>query len=232
MFEVGKIMNKTVSVAIDGPSGAGKSTIARVLAKELGYLYVDTGALYRTVGYAVLQQGIDPADSAAVEALLPNITVSMRYVDGEQRVFLNGEDVSTYIRTPQVSMAASTTSAMPPVRQFLFRLQQDTARQNNVIMDGRDIGTVVLPFASVKIFLTASAEDRAQRRFLELREKGLDVTYEAVLADMKERDYNDSHRAAAPLKPAEDAVLVDTSGNTLEQSIEILKAVILNALKG
>lgn len=232
MFEVGKIMNKTVSVAIDGPSGAGKSTIARVLAKELGYLYVDTGALYRTVGYAVLQQGIDPADSAAVEALLPNITVSMRYVDGEQRVFLNGEDVSTYIRTPQVSMAASTTSAMPPVRQFLFRLQQDTARQNNVIMDGRDIGTVVLPFALVKIFLTASAEDRAQRRFLELREKGLDVTYEDVLADMKERDYNDSHRAAAPLKPAEDAVLVDTSGNTLEQSIEILKAVILNALKG
>ncbi len=225
-------MNKPVSVAIDGPSGAGKSTIARALAKELGYLYVDTGALYRTVGYAVLQKEIDPKNAAAVEALLADITVSMGYVNGEQRVFLNGEDVSDYIRTPEVSMAASTTSAMPPVRQFLFRLQQDTAQQNSVIMDGRDIGTVVLPFATVKIFLTASAEDRAQRRFLELREKGMSVTYEDVLADMKERDYNDSHRAAAPLKPAGDAVLVDTSGNTLEQSIEILKTVIRNVLKG
>lgn len=225
-------MNKPISVAIDGPSGAGKSTIARILAKELGYIYVDTGALYRAVGYAVLQRGIDPKDSALVEALLPDITVSIEYVNGEQRVFLNSEDVSAYIRTPEVSMAASTTSAMPPVRQFLFCLQQDTARKNNVIMDGRDIGTVVLPFASVKIFLTASAEDRAQRRFLELKEKGMDVTYEDVLADMKERDYNDSHRASAPLKPAEDAILVDTSGNTLEQSIRILKTVILNALKG
>ncbi len=225
-------MEKTISVAIDGPSGAGKSTIARILAKELGYLYVDTGALYRTVGYAVLQNGIDPKNTEAVEALLPQITVSMGYVDGEQRVFLNGVDVSAYIRTPEVSMAASTTSAMPPVRQFLFRLQQDTAQKNDVIMDGRDIGTVVLPFASVKIFLTASAEDRAQRRYLELCEKGMQVTYDEVLADMKERDYNDSHRAAAPLKPAEDAVMVDTSGNTLEQSIEILKSVIINALKG
>lgn len=225
-------MNKPISIAIDGPSGAGKSTIARFLAKELGYIYVDTGALYRTVGYAVLQRGIDPKDAAAVEALLPSITVSMGYVNGEQRVFLNDEDVSAYIRTPEVSMAASTTSAMPPVRQFLFRLQQDTARQNNVIMDGRDIGTVVLPFATVKIFLTASAEDRAQRRFLELREKGMDVTYDDVLADMKERDYNDSHRAAAPLKPAEDAIMVDTSGNTLEQSIEILKTLIQKTVKG
>lgn len=221
-----------VSVAIDGPSGAGKSTIARILAKELGFLYVDTGALYRTVGYAVLQKGIDPKDAAAVESLLPEMTVSMGYVDGEQHVFLNGEDVSAYIRTPEVSMAASATSAMPPVRQFLFRLQQDTARKNSVIMDGRDIGTVVLPFASVKIFLTASAEDRAQRRYAELCEKGMDVTYEDVLADMKERDYNDSHRAAAPLKPAEDAVFVDTSGNTLEQSVQLLKSVVQNALKG
>ncbi len=225
-------MNKPISIAIDGPSGAGKSTIARFLAKELGYIYVDTGALYRTVGYAVLQRGIDPKDATAVEALLPNITVSMRYANGEQRVFLNGDDVSAHIRTPEVSMAASTTSAMPPVRQFLFRLQQDTARQTNVIMDGRDIGTVVLPFATVKIFLTASVEDRAERRYLELCEKGMDVTYEDVLADMKERDYNDSHRAAAPLKPAEDAVLVDTTGNTLQKSVEILKSVILNALKG
>ena len=220
------------SVAIDGPSGAGKSTIARILAKELGFLYVDTGALYRTVGYAVLRQGIDPKDMAAVESLLPKITVSMGYVNGEQHVFLNGEDISAYIRTSEVSMAASTTSAMPPVRQFLFRLQQETAQKNSVIMDGRDIGTVVLPFAKVKIFLTASAEDRAKRRFLELREKGMDVTYDDVLADMKERDYNDSHRAAAPLKPADDAVLVDTSGNTLEQSVAILKTIVQNALKG
>ena len=220
------------SVAIDGPSGAGKSTIARILAKELGFLYVDTGALYRTVGYAVLRQGIDPKDMAAVESLLPKITVSMGYVNGEQHVFLNGEDISAYIRTSEVSMAASTTSAMPPVRQFLFRLQQETAQKNSVIMDGRDIGTVVLPFAKVKIFLTASAEDRAKRRFLELREKGMDVTYDDVLADMKERDYNDSHRATAPLKPADDAVLVDTSGNTLEQSVAILKTIVQNALKG
>ena len=155
----------------------------------------------------------------------------MGYVDGEQHVFLNGEDVSGYIRTPEVSMAASVTSAMPPVRQFLFRLQQETARTNSVIMDGRDIGTVVLPNADVKIFLTASAEDRAQRRFVELKEKGMDVTYEDVLNDMKERDYNDSHRAAAPLKPADDARLIDTSGNTLEESIALLKQVVLETVK-
>lgn len=225
-------MNKTVSIAIDGPSGAGKSTIARILAKELGYLYVDTGALYRTVGYAVLQRGIDVQDQAAVEALLPQITVEMKYVDGEQRVFLDGNDVSDYIRTPEVSMAASATSAMPPVRQFLFHLQQETARTNNVIMDGRDIGTVVLPFADVKIFLTASPEARAQRRFLELQEKGMTVTYEEVLRDMKERDYNDSHRAAAPLKPADDAQYVDTSDVSLEGSVELLKSLICNTLKG
>ncbi len=225
-------MNKTVSIAIDGPSGAGKSTIARILAKELGYLYVDTGALYRTVGYAVLQRGIDVQDQAAVEALLPQITVEMKYVDGEQRVFLDGNDVSDYIRTPEVSMAASATSAMPPVRQFLFHLQQETARTNNVIMDGRDIGTVVLPFADVKIFLTASPQARAQRRFLELQEKGMTVTYEEVLRDMKERDYNDSHRAAAPLKPADDAQYVDTSDVSLEGSVELLKSLICNTLKG
>lgn len=224
-------MNHVISVAIDGPSGAGKSTIARALANELGYLYVDTGALYRTVGYAVLQRGIDPKDAAAVEALLPHITVTMGYVNGEQHVFLNGEDVSAYIRTPEVSMAASTTSAMPPVRQFLFRLQQEIAQKNSVIMDGRDIGTVVLPFARVKIFLTASAEKRAERRFLELQEKGMSVTYEDVLADMKERDYNDSHRAAAPLKPAEDAVFIDTSDNTLAESIDRLKQVIAASIK-
>ncbi|MBO5929554.1 MAG: (d)CMP kinase [Clostridia bacterium] len=223
---------KTVAVAIDGPSGAGKSTVARILAKELGFLYVDTGALYRTVGYAALQENIDPHDTEAVGSLLPNITVTMGYVDGEQRVFLNGKDVSDFIRTPEVSMAASAVSALPEVRKFLFNLQQDTAHRENVIMDGRDIGTVVLPFADVKIFLTASAEERARRRLLELVEKGTEVTYEEVLEDMKVRDYNDSHRATAPLKPADDAQLVNTDGIDLQQSVELLKNLILSSLKG
>lgn len=223
---------KAVAVAIDGPSGAGKSTIARILAKELGFLYVDTGALYRTVGYAALQENIDPHDAETVGSLLPKITVTMGYVDGEQRVFLNGKDVSDFIRTPEVSMAASAVSALPEVRKFLFCLQQDTARRENVIMDGRDIGTVVLPFADVKIFLTASAEERARRRLLELVEKGIEVTYEEVLEDMKVRDYNDSHRATAPLKPADDAQLVNTDGIDLQQSVELLKNLILTSLKG
>lgn len=222
----------TVAIAIDGPSGAGKSTIARVLAAELGFVYVDTGALYRTVGLAALRRGLDPHDVAAVEPMLAELQVSLGYAEGSQRVFLNGEDVSDQIRTPEVSMAASAVSALPPVRRFLFDLQQDTARRQNVIMDGRDIGTVVLPFAQIKIFLTASAEDRAQRRYEELIAKGNAVTFEEVLRDMKERDYNDSHRAAAPLCAAEDAVLVDTTGNTLERSVEILKNLVMERLKG
>lgn len=223
---------KTVAVAIDGPSGAGKSTIARILAAELGFVYVDTGALYRTIGLAVLRRNLDPSDEQQVVGLLPELTVSLGYVDGSQRVFLNGEDVSGCIRSPEVSMAASAVSALPPVRRFLFDLQQDTARRQNVIMDGRDIGTVVLPFAEVKIFLTASDEDRARRRFEEFQAKGIPTSYEAVLKDMKERDYNDSHRAAAPLRPAVDAVRIDTTGNTLEQSVELLKALVSERLKG
>jgi cytidylate kinase len=220
----------TIAIAIDGPSGAGKSTIARILAQKLGYIYVDTGALYRATGYAVTARGVDYHDAAAVEALLPSLSVSLRYVDGAQRVYVGDEDVSDKIRTPEMSMAASAVSAQPPVRAFLFQLQQDIAAENNVIMDGRDIGTVVLPHAQVKIFLTASAEDRARRRYEELIEKGQDVTYEDVLADMKERDYNDSHRAIAPLKPADDAVLVDTTGYELEQSVERLATLVNETL--
>ncbi len=223
-------MNECVAIAIDGPSGAGKSTIAKRLAATLGFVYVDTGAMYRTVGLAVLRRGIDVEDKAAVVAALSDIEVSIAYVDGTQRVLLCGEDVSDKIRTPEVSMAASTTSAIPEVRRFLFETQQKLARENNVIMDGRDIGTVVLPNAKVKIFLSASVEDRARRRFDELKEKGMDVQFEDVLEDMKQRDYNDSHRDVAPLKPAEDAVLVDTTGNTLEQSVALLESIVKERL--
>lgn len=218
-----------VAVAIDGPSGAGKSTIARILAKQLGFIYVDTGALYRAIGLSVLRRGIDPDDRSAVEGFLEELSVELKYCHQEQCVFVNGEDVTAFIRTPEVSSAASTVSAIPEVRKFLFSLQQNIAKQNSVIMDGRDIGTVVLPDAKVKIFLTASAEDRAKRRYEELIEKGLDVIYEDVLRDMIERDKRDSERAAAPLKPAEDAVMVDTSGNTLEESVALLQQIVKEA---
>ena len=221
---------KTVAIAIDGPSGAGKSTIARILAKRLGYIYVDTGALYRATGYALLQNGVDVKDPAAVENGLAGLHIALRHVADQQRVFVNDRDVSDLIRTPEISMAASAVSAQPAVRAFLFRLQQDIAAENNVIMDGRDIGTVVLPHADVKIFLSASAEDRARRRYLELIEKGQSVTFEEVLADMQKRDYDDSHRAIAPLRPAEDAVQVDTTGYELEQSVERLAAIVQEKL--
>lgn len=211
-----------IAIAIDGPSGAGKSTIAKKLAAELGYVYVDTGALYRSIGYATIKEGIDYKDTEKVIAFLSKIHVNLSYVNGVQRVFVNNEDVSDYIRTPEVSMAASAVSAIPEVRKFLFNTQQEIAHENNVIMDGRDIGTVVLPFAQIKIFLTASAEDRAKRRYDELIEKGMDVKYDDILADMKERDYNDSHRDIAPLRPADDSILIDTSGNTLEESVKLL----------
>ncbi len=218
------------AVAIDGPAGAGKSTIARAVAKSLGYIYVDTGALYRAIGLGVTLLGLDTKNIDDVTGALENITVTIRFVDAEQRVFLNGHDVSEEIRRPEISMAASNVSAMGVVREFLFSLQKDLAAKNNVVMDGRDIGTVVLPNADVKIFLTASPEERARRRYDELCAKGTDESYEKVLKEVKERDYNDSHREIAPLKQAEDAILVDTTENTLEESIELLKDVILKNL--
>ena len=212
-----------INVAIDGPAGAGKSSISRRAAATLGFIYIDTGALYRTVGLYALRLGADVKDPAAVEACLTgDLHVELRFVNGEQRMFLNGQDVSDAIRTPEASLAASAVSAVPAVRAYLFDLQKQLAHENNCIMDGRDIGTVVLPDAQVKIFLTASPEARAERRYEELLGKGMDVKFEDVLADMIQRDYNDSHRAIAPLKPADDAILLDTSGNTLEQSVELV----------
>lgn len=213
----------SIAVAIDGPAGAGKSTIARAAAKELGFIYVDTGALYRSIGLNALRKGVDLADTNAIEKSLEGMKVELSFdSQGAQIVLLNGEDVSSLIRTPEVSMSASKVSAVPAVRAFLLDLQRNMAKTQSVIMDGRDIGTVVLPNAEVKIFLTASPEIRAKRRFDELIEKGQEVKYEDVLADVIERDYNDSHREIAPLKPAEDSKFADTSGLTLEESINLI----------
>ena len=210
---------KMIKIAIDGPGGAGKSTVAKAVAKELGIVYVDTGALYRTVGYYVRSRNTDPKDADAVTALLPEIKIEVRYEGGVQRVYLNGEDLGDAIRTPEMSMYASAVSAIGAVRAFLLETQKDIARKNSVIMDGRDIGTVILPDADVKIFMTASAECRAQRRYDELRAKGLEVRYEDVLAEMNERDKNDSTREIAPATAAPDAIIFDNSGMTLEQSV-------------
>ncbi|MGN0546713.1 MAG: (d)CMP kinase [Acutalibacteraceae bacterium] len=215
-----------INVAVDGPAGAGKSTVSRAAAKEMGYIYVDTGALYRAVGVNTLRNGIDTKDRQAVAESLSDISVDLAFENGEQKVLLNGEDVSSEIRTPDASMAASDVSAVPKVRDFLFDLQRNIASKNNCIMDGRDIGTVVLPNAKVKVFLTASPEERAMRRFRELSEKGSSVKYEEVLEDLIKRDYNDSHREIAPLKQAEDGILLDTTGMTLEQSVESLIKII------
>lgn len=215
-----------VSVAIDGPAGAGKSTLARRLAADFGYIYVDTGAMFRTIGLYALRAGKDPKDNEAVNALLPNITLEFAFIEGEQHIYLNGEDVSTAIRTEEVGMAASAVGANPAVRAFLLEMQRDMARTQNILMDGRDIGTVVLPNATVKIFLTASPEARATRRWKEYQQKGIDTPYEEVLADVKQRDYQDTHRAAAPLKQADDAVLLDTSELNFEQSFEAMKKMI------
>lgn len=214
---------KYKSIAIDGPSGAGKSTLAKRVAAELGFLYVDTGAIYRTLGLFALRQGAAAGDREAVLPLLPRVSVRMAYgEDGLQHMYLEGEDVTEAIRRPEVSTAASEISAIPEVRAFLLEMQRDMARKNNVIMDGRDIGTVVLPEADVKIFLTATAEDRANRRYAELLERGNQTVYETVLAEIRERDARDSGRSAAPLRQAEDALLIDTTGNTFEESLRIL----------
>ena len=215
-----------INVAIDGPAGAGKSTVARGAAKELGYIYVDTGALYRTVALAAQRKNI-LGDEEKIAGMLSSITVELKFDDnGEQKVYLNSEDVSSLIRTPEISMAASSVSQIPAVREFLLELQRSIARNNNVIMDGRDIGTVVLPNADVKIFLFASPECRAERRYKELIEKGEDVRYEDVLKDVNDRDYQDSHRKIAPLKPTEESVMADTTGKALPESIEMVVSVI------
>lgn len=212
-----------IAIAIDGPAGAGKSTIAKMAAKELSFIYVDTGALYRTIGLCAKRNNIGSKDAEKILEMLKGIKVELAFNDkNEQIVLLNGEDVSSLIRTPEISMYASDVSAMPEVRAFLLDLQRNMAKTNNIIMDGRDIGTVVLPDAKVKIFLTASPQVRAKRRYDELIEKGMDVKYEDVLSDVITRDYNDSHRETAPLKPAEDSVIVDTSGLDLQQSVEKL----------
>lgn len=209
-----------ISIAIDGPSGAGKSTISRKAAEMFGFIYVDTGAIYRTIGLASKTHSVSLDDKAAVISMLPKLKIELKYNDvGEQHMYLDGKDVSRDIRLPEVSMLASKVSAVPEVRAFLVDMQRDMAKRYDVIMDGRDIGTVILPDADLKIFLTADVNDRARRRYEELCAKGIEKPFEEVLAEMKQRDEQDTERAAAPLKAADDAVMLDTSGNTLEESV-------------
>ena len=215
-----------ISVAIDGPAGAGKSTVARAAAARLGFVYVDTGAMYRAIGLAVCRKGIAGEDAAGIIAALPEIDVRLSYQDGAQHVLLCGEDVSDAIRTPEIAYYASKVSAVPEVRKFLLDVQRDMAKKGNILMDGRDIGTVILPDAPVKIFLTASAEKLAERRYLELCQKDRQLTRESVLHDIVERDRQDMTRAAAPLRQADDAVLLDTSDMTLDESIEAVLQII------
>ncbi|MGM9522065.1 MAG: (d)CMP kinase [Oscillospiraceae bacterium] len=217
---------KMINIAIDGPSGAGKSTLARMTAQKLGYIYVDTGALYRCVGLYALKKPVDLHDAAAVAALLPEIDIEMKHEDGLQRMYLNGADVTDDIRLPEVSLAASAVSAIPQVRGFLLDTQRDMAYKYDVIMDGRDIGTVVLPDADIKIFLTASAEERAKRRHTELVQKGMTVSFDDVLRDIEKRDRDDSSRDIAPLRKADDAVELDTTALSLEESFDRIKRLV------
>jgi len=214
------------AIAIDGPSGVGKSTLSRAIAQKTGFIYIDTGAMYRAVTLHALRNGIDPKDEAAVVAELPGVELDIRYIDGEQRVFLSGDDVSEPIRSPEVTRLVSFPSAMPEVRAFLVQRQREMAASKNVLMDGRDIGTVVLPNAELKIFLTASDEERARRRYAEYLAKGEEISYDEVLADMRRRDEIDSSRAASPLRPADDALILDTSANSFDESFELLLGLI------
>ena len=224
-------MNGNYAIAIDGPSGAGKSTLARKCAAAFGFIYVDTGAIYRTVGLAAYRRGIDRKDEAAVAELLPKLSIRMGYDEqGEQRMYLDGEDVSAAIRAPEISICASDVSSPPSVRAVLLEMQRKLARENNVIMDGRDIGTVILPQAELKIFLTASPQARAKRRLKDLENKGMSASFEEVLRDIEYRDKQDSSRAAAPLKPAEDSVCVDTSDIGFQESFELLSGLIRERL--
>ncbi len=215
-----------LAVAIDGPAGAGKSTIAKKVAAELGYIYIDTGALYRAVTLACIEKGIELSNVEEIKSLLPQLDISLIFLNGEQHILLGDKDVSEIIRTEQVSMATSRVSAIPEVRSYLLELQRSFAQNNDVIMDGRDIGTVVLPNAQVKIFLTASPEKRAQRRVLQLREQGIECDKEKILFDIVQRDYNDMHRETAPLKAAENSVTVDTSDMTLEEVVKEISELI------
>ena len=229
---MGDIAEKIYSIAVDGPSGAGKSSLAKAIAAELHILYVDTGAIYRTIGCYARRKGVETADTEAIIALLPEVEIGMRYdAQGLQHMLLHGEDVTEEIRLPEMSLYASAVSAIPEVRAFLLEMQRDMAKTQNILMDGRDIGTVVLPNATVKIFLTATPEARAERRYKELLMKGEKHDYQNVLADVRARDYQDTHRAAAPLRQAEDAVLVDTSELNFDQSFEALKKVIQDRAK-
>lgn len=214
---------KTIRIAIDGPSGAGKSTLAKRLAQELGIIYLDTGAMYRAVALKAIRLGMDTRDHEGISRIIRDIDISVKYHDGTQSIYLDGEDVSAAIRTNEVSMGASNVSAFPEVREKLVALQQEIARSNPVVMDGRDIGTKVLPDAGLKIFLTASVEERARRRYNELKEKGLlDKTFDELVAEIEERDHNDSTRACSPLKKAEDAVVVDSTGKTVDELVSLI----------
>ena len=224
-------MNGFYSIAIDGPSGAGKSSLAKKLAAAFSFIYVDTGAIYRTVGLAAQRKGIDPKNEDAVKSILPELEISMKYNDsGEQCMLLGGEDVSKLIRMPEISLYASDVSAHASVRSFLLDMQRKFARESNVIMDGRDIGTVVLPDAELKIYLTADVEVRAKRRFIELQEKGLEAVFEDVLEEMKLRDWQDMNREVAPLKKAEDAIVVDSSNIDFEETFQVLCDIVIKEL--